>query len=891
MTMKRPPWLYPVLYLAGGIIISLMAFPEIRTLLPGWSLWTCIGLLLLVVVLSRIVEGRGTGTENGVSVPVDIKTATQKYLAFLAGKYRYLDIRGMGVTDRIPLKMELVDLFVPLKVRMDLPEGETWRRDNLKLAGRKIEKAEIGDIAERLSAPTPVLEKLKTEKALIVLGDPGSGKTTFLKYVALKIASGQGKSIGLGNRLPLLVPIKDFAASVSDSEVALVEFIDQHYRNLGLSVSMKPSIEDALEKGHALILLDGLDEVTDEGMRKLMVDRVASHVAAESGRGNKFIMTSRIVGYKEIRPQVDGLVECTLVDFSDEDVADFAEKWTLAIEKTASQQEDVAGFEAEREKNELLSAIHQNPGVRGLAANPLLLTILALMKRQGIVLPERRVELYKKYVETLVKSWNLARGLGRPSSNGMDPVRTMKILAPLALWLHETSPARGLVSQTVLNQKLRALFSEKGSLDPESDAQAFIADIRGETGLILARGPADFGFIHLTFQEYLAAVGIADKGQTSVKPVVDYFSTHLPEPGWREVFMLAIGYIGIVQERGEAVGEILKRLMETAKEGSGSEAILAGEAIHDMGQAGVDPAVFDDIRDRLNTICFGDRGYEPAVRAEAGRVMGNLGDKRDGVGCKDRVPDIAWCTVESGPFFMGSDKEKDSDAFGDELPGFECRLITEAYRISRYPVTVAQYQPFIDEEGYGRKEFWTPDGWKWRREKDITGPETYSEVYQTFNHPRVGVSWYEAVAYCRWLTQKSGRKIMLPTEAQWERAARHTDGRIYPWEGELGTDRCNFNKTGIGSTSAVGIFPKGNAVCGAADMAGNVWEWCRTVWRGNYEKYESQVSDDLEKKDRRVVRGGAFGYDRRSVRCACRNYSHPVNRDVNFGFRVVSPGL
>jgi len=107
----------------------------------------------------------------------------------------------------------------------------------------------------------------------------------------------------------------------------------------------------------------------------------------------------------------------------------------------------LARIEAARERRELLEAVHRNPGVRSLAANPLLLTILVVMKRQGVTLPERRASLYQTYVETLLQSWNLVRSLAGRSSSDLDLVETLKVLAPLALWMHETSPGVGLVKE------------------------------------------------------------------------------------------------------------------------------------------------------------------------------------------------------------------------------------------------------------------------------------------------------------------------------------------------------------------------------------------------------------------------------------------------------------
>lgn len=277
-------------------------------------------------------------------------------------------------------------------------------------------------------------------------------------------------------------------------------------------------------------------------------------------------------------------------------------------------------------------------------------------------------------------------------------------------------------------------------------------------------------------------------------------------------------------------------------------------------------------------------------RVSAGYALGILGDPRSGVGMKDGLPDIDWIEIAVGPFSMGSDKGRDKYANYSELPQFACHLIRTPYRISCYPITVTQYRTFIDAGGYEQERYWTKAGWEWRTKDNITEPRTVPDVFLTPNHPQVGVSWYEAVAFCNWLSEKLGCRLSLPSEVQWERAARHTDGRIYPWdnEGEEVVQYCNMKETGIGNTSVVGIFPMGNAACGAADMAGNVWEWCSTKWLDNYEDYEQKVDNILEGTEKRVLRGGSFldGNDR--LRCAVRDGNSPDNRNRHLGFRVVT---
>jgi formylglycine-generating enzyme required for sulfatase activity len=167
------------------------------------------------------------------------------------------------------------------------------------------------------------------------------------------------------------------------------------------------------------------------------------------------------------------------------------------------------------------------------------------------------------------------------------------------------------------------------------------------------------------------------------------------------------------------------------------------------------------------------------------------------------------------------------------------------------------------------------------------------------NHPRVGVSWFEALAFCRWLAEQVKLPVTLPSEAEWERAACHTDGRTFPWGNEQQgiEQRCNMDKTGLRHTSAAGLFPSGNAICGAADMGGNVWEWTRSLWgrhiMSSSFNYPYRPEDGRENLDAaldfaRVLRGGSWIYFADHARCAFRFRHEPGYRFNYVGFRVVA---
>jgi hypothetical protein len=238
----------------------------------------------------------------------------QRYLTFVVDSYRFLDFKGLGFSDRAPLRLPLAEMYVPLSARAELPRGETWSHEELRVAGRAPSDEETAAMGAR-SRPTLVLHLLARQDGLIVLGDPGAGKTTLLKYLALQLAQGQGDAVGLGARLPVLVPLAAYASALHERDVPLDAFIGAYFTSRGIELSVDALLREALERGTALVLLDGLDEVKDEGRRDLALRRVRDFFRFHRRAGNKFVLTSRIVGYREVRAAEEGLGECTLTDF------------------------------------------------------------------------------------------------------------------------------------------------------------------------------------------------------------------------------------------------------------------------------------------------------------------------------------------------------------------------------------------------------------------------------------------------------------------------------------------------------------------------------------------------------------------------------------------------
>ncbi|MEW8632325.1 MAG: SUMF1/EgtB/PvdO family nonheme iron enzyme [Candidatus Thiodiazotropha sp.] len=263
----------------------------------------------------------------------------------------------------------------------------------------------------------------------------------------------------------------------------------------------------------------------------------------------------------------------------------------------------------------------------------------------------------------------------------------------------------------------------------------------------------------------------------------------------------------------------------------------------------------------------------PRRRLAIGDELAKLGDPRHGVGLDARgLPDIDWVEIPEGPFLYGRELEQ------RELPTFY---------MARYPVTNVQYQAFIDAGGYDDKRWGEGLAMSFAEsfEESLKSPDDHGLTER--NRPWDNVSWCKAIAFCRWLSDRLGYEIRLPTEWEWEKAARGTDGREYPWGEGYRPGFANINETAtkagptyLEQTTAVGLYPQGASPYGVEDLTGNVREWCLNEYN-NPERIEPGGDSA------RVLRGGSWRGDPEDARAPFRLGFHPDYRDCSFGFRVV----
>jgi formylglycine-generating enzyme required for sulfatase activity len=305
---------------------------------------------------------------------------------------------------------------------------------------------------------------------------------------------------------------------------------------------------------------------------------------------------------------------------------------------------------------------------------------------------------------------------------------------------------------------------------------------------------------------------------------------------------------------------------------------LLGAMLRDLTPVDYRPrgAQYGELLHRVSAIFDALRAESVPIetRIEAADALGQAGDAR-----LDHHRDDYWVSIPAGKFLMARQKTNpmnpNFDVQAYDVDSLAHELSLSGFRIARYPLTVSQFEQFVDDDGY-RDERW----WEAAAFGDFSVPANWEEQLEHPSRPVVGVSWYESAAFCGWAGYR------LPTEAEWERAAMGTGGRRYPWGGEPAEpSRLNYAESGIGYPTPVGVYPYGATPDGIFDLAGNVWEWCAGWYReqGNAIIMHTR---ELKEHSHRVIRGGSWSRKARFCVSASRDYDDPSYRGGSVGFRM-----
>ncbi|MGB4868578.1 MAG: NACHT domain-containing protein, partial [Candidatus Promineifilaceae bacterium] len=531
------------------------------------------------------VESGATLVMNNADQPADTPalnrdSAVDRYLTHVIAHNRYLQLQGVRSGGRL-VHIELEQIYITLRATQQrtVSAEERWLAQEAQLAPgerHRTRSAERETVTEVVTVS--VNEALSGHRRLVVLGDPGSGKTTLLRYLALIYARDKSEPdgsdnpagsihrlLGLPERgcLPILLPLRQIGAYLQDhSEEStegprlLLEFLRRYLANERIDVPLN-FFDPYLAQGQAVVLLDGLDEVPGADLRRRVARLVERFTQAYPAC--RYVVTSRIVGYEGAARLGEGYTTTTVQEFSLADVAQFLRYWHRLVWIGQMGPGPSAEHEAERQTTQLLAAIRGNERIRELAINPLMLTVIALVHRDRVKLPDRRAELYEEAVEVLLGKWDEAKSVlpeqpilpDRP----FDATDRRLLLQSVALHMHEQGlkEIEADALQTLLRQLFRPLVADDSQADKAT--RRFLRVIEERTGLLVARGDGVYSFSHLTFQEYLVALAVA-----ALDDYVAYTLAHSGEAWWREVILLEAGCLSLTSK--ERTGRLVAAIAD-----------------------------------------------------------------------------------------------------------------------------------------------------------------------------------------------------------------------------------------------------------------------------------------------------------------------------------------
>lgn len=426
--------------------------------------------------------------------------------------------RFVGFADNRPRpNAQVAELFVPLRLETIGAKQESWTTARL---------------LSWLAKPGK-----KGRPGAVLLGDPGSGKTTLSRFAAVWFAGGvkfEGATAPKKSVLPLFLPFREYVQACAKNECSLLNFLEDQAAN-HLQVKLPEGfLEAAIEKGDAVLLLDGMDEVGDSGARQAMRERVLAFCAQYPRLS--VLITSRVAGYDEAplpNEDRDGFRHFRLAAFNDEDLALFVHNWYAV-------QEPVDSGARNKGVEELAAAFQADPRVRELAKNPLLATLIALVHRFEAHLPGERAKLYELCIKTLLETWPAAR---KRRFDEIDEGLQRAYLEDLALRMQETrdnDSREVVIGLELLVSTLVRILLARNTEDPEvvrRRIERWIQHLDQGTGLLVEQRPGFYAFFHLSFLEYLAACAL-DRG---VRPPLDRVVGLWGQALWREVCLLVVG--------------------------------------------------------------------------------------------------------------------------------------------------------------------------------------------------------------------------------------------------------------------------------------------------------------------------------------------------------------
>ncbi|MGE5287132.1 MAG: SUMF1/EgtB/PvdO family nonheme iron enzyme [Micromonosporaceae bacterium] len=749
---------------------------------------------------------------------------------------------------------------------------------------------------QRTSAGRPLLETVVGHtRANLVIGESGSGKSTFLLHLCASHLDDESKGIPLFIDLGASPPILDARQDPHGRLPwqVLPELFSTRFADLGVDVSVQDL--DALARRTRVVwLVDGLNEVASPEMRSALADAIS--VCARRWPKAQFVITTTHTALSG-HGTPPGFQRVDVDEFRPEDVDFFLDAFFK------DRNSDVTTEERREMWEPLARAVRDSADLRDMAKSPLRLTAMTLAYLREGRLPESRADLLQGAVSWLIyKKSPLLRPYVR---SGHDLKMIFAELALQMMAAEEIPLSRVGIAWAA--DRLRPLDCF------HSDVREFLDAAVSAGGLLIPRGPGDLG-MHDAFRDYLAASRIAAKTDDAASGWWSELAPHLDDAEWHSVVALVPGAL-LLLSGSERVDLFFDRLgISCMNQRLGIRAArvsLGGHILRELGLSGYRlsraPRWVDAVKS-IRELFDSPSDVPVAVRYGAAVAYGIMGD--------DRLahPEATWVPIPGGRFWMGAQavsphsRNYDPDAAPWESPVSQVEV--SPFAIRKFPITVSEYQAFVDAGGYcgTGARYWLADGWQWRTQTQAEAPVEWAAQLSVPNAPVSGVTWHECMAYCGWLTENDGRGNIyrLPYEREWEYAAKRDISSFqFRWGDRMHSgDEAEANWAGafLRRKTPVGMFPASTTDDGVADLFGNVEEWCMDAWpeEGNlYSAAAAATGAGTSRKEARSPAGGTWQGTKRVVRggsCIrfsrlCRpTYRSRIRQDrgyLSVGFRPV----
>lgn len=745
---------------------------------------------------------------------------------------------------------------------------------------------------------------------VVLLGTPGSGKSTVLRAISAHLLSSYEKErqqlnlqIGMwsnSRNIPIFVELREFVNSDSFRNAGpkvetetLLRFLEKN-TFFGSSGTIK-HVQEAMLQGRAVLLLDGFDEVPIEITKGDEVQQRLQQL--------KELIQS--IGLRF--PKLDMIVSSRPAGYSGHELEGFETVRMLPLNPSESRSLAASIFkskhllaeEVEPTVDEFLRQIVRVP--EELARQPLFFCLLAVLfeDRRNDELPTRRGALLEETIDFLLSSWAIKTYDGRSFEEvvGCGVPEILEALSNIGFEANQVAEAgeknipRGLI--------LEKLYDVRS----EIDFRKLFEFVSIHAGILVERSPTEFRFAHGQFQEYLAARKLYETEQ-GPSELLALLETNFAR--WIEVSRLLCDLFVAKQQREKAWSLVDSLISHKAPELNWLGTDLFLTCLHSFEEKDEIFAATKRkiLRKGAQTLRRKNRGLSQAQVCDFVKCLSRLGDSRKGVGLKSGLPELRWVRLSGGMHYVGTSAEEEDILRSLGAEGWQFTLEKDKHQvnisdfeISTYPVTTAQFYAFLtSDDGYKNNNWW-PFG----SNAKLQSPESHPCILEREgNEPATFVTWFEAVAFAKWLSDRTDSSLRLPTEVEWEISARSPSSTIFRWGNGFRPDLANTREAALGKVVGVGCFPSwsnggGEEFDVAVDMVGNCWEWCSSIVESGEKKpflYPYSPNDGREEmvedgSNLRATRGGFFGNPQIVARPAYRGRDLPGSRLARQGFRLV----